>query len=197
MSNVTDFRSFIKATLGIDIKSYDQLPFNIYNKKVNVKGIFTDYGDHEDTIYFLTKGLVQVSVMSPKNEEKIVEFISPGNFFSAYASYANKVPSQIQLKAISPCEVEYTPQGPVQEALSSSLLINQLARSIMETLYLRRMNREIDFLTKTAEERYNELVEFRPDIIQMVSVKKIAQYLGVHPESVSRIRGALASGKKT
>lgn len=53
--------------------------------------------------------------------------------------------------------------------------------------------REKDFLTKSAEQRYQALIAQRPDLIAQVPVHKIAKYLGIHPESLSRIRKQLAS----
>jgi len=44
------------------------------------------------------------------------------------------------------------------------------------------------FLSQTAEERYNHLVEKRPEFIQNISIKHLASYLGIQPESLSRIR---------
>jgi hypothetical protein len=67
-------------------------------------------------------------------------------------------------------------------------LANQLGRVVTEDLFIKKSNREKDFLTKSAEERYIELLSKRVDIIKMVSVNKIAKYLGIHPDSLSRIR---------
>ena len=62
-----------------------------------------------------------------------------------------------------------------------------------EQAYLRKVQREKDFLTKTAEERYNDLLKTHPDYIIQIPVNKIARYLGIHPESLSRIRKKLNS----
>jgi len=48
-------------------------------------------------------------------------------------------------------------------------------------------------LTKSAQERYDELLSKRPDLIRLVPVNKIAKYLGIHPESLSRLRKNLFS----
>ena len=57
-----------------------------------------------------------------------------------------------------------------------------------EQLYLRKVKREKDFLNKSVEERYADLLARQPLLIQHLAVDKIARYLGIHPNSLSRIR---------
>lgn len=63
---------------------------------------------------------------------------------------------------------------------------------VAEYYYILKTNREKDFLTKSATERYNELVNIRPELIQYIPVHQIAKYLGIEPESLSRIRKAIS-----
>jgi hypothetical protein len=74
------------------------------------------------------------------------------------------------------------------KAYEHSLLANQLGRIVTEQYYIRKTNREKDFLTKTATERYEELITNRPELIHDIPVNMIAKYLGIKPESLSRIR---------
>ena len=55
-------------------------------------------------------------------------------------------------------------------------------------MFLARARREKDFLTLSAEERYLALMHKAPEVIQLIPVNKIARYLGIQPESLSRIR---------
>jgi len=68
-----------------------------------------------------------------------------------------------------------------------------LGRIETEKLYLKKVQREKALLTKTAEERYLSLLNTHPEIIQQISIRDISKYLGIQPESLSRIRKKIFS----
>lgn len=76
----------------------------------------------------------------------------------------------------------------MQEAYKTSMLANKLGRIVAEQYYIHKTNREKDFLTKTATERYQALVNYRPELVKQIPVHQIAKYLGIEAESLSRIR---------
>ena len=81
----------------------------------------------------------------------------------------------------------------LMESFSTSLEANQFGRIITEHGYIRKSNREKDFLSKTAEERYLQMFNSHSNYLHQIPVNKIARYLGIHPESLSRIRSKLNS----
>ncbi len=62
-----------------------------------------------------------------------------------------------------------------------------------ETLYVHKTNREIDLLSLTAEEQYLQLLQKNPKLVNTISVKHLASYLGIQLESLSRIRQKVSS----
>jgi CRP-like cAMP-binding protein len=80
----------------------------------------------------------------------------------------------------------------MQKAYSHSLLANKLGRMAAEFYYIRKTQREKDFLTKSASERYLDLLHGRPELVQQIPIQMIAKYLGVTAESLSRIRKAIS-----
>lgn len=77
-----------------------------------------------------------------------------------------------------------------------SLPASKLYIQSIENAYLERVKKEKSLFTLTAEERYNKLIETRPDIIKLIPIYRIAKYLGIHPDSLSRIRRLSQSEKK-
>lgn len=167
------------------------LPFNTTNAQINKGTIITKYGEIEDQVYFLISGIIEIGLLQ-KDEEKILDFFFPNSFFSSYASFISRTPSDVQITALTMCTVEMIQLKDLLDAYKTSLLANKIGRVETERLYLRRVKREKDLLTKTAEERYLELLESQPYLISQLPVNKIARYLGIHPESLSRIRKQLA-----
>jgi CRP-like cAMP-binding protein len=62
------------------------------------------------------------------------------------------------------------------------------AKKMAENLYIRKEKREVSLLRDNAETRYKTLIAECPQVIQRVPQYHIASYLGVTPESLSRIR---------
>ena len=183
---------YINSNFEPVFESVADLPF-IVSKRVFEKGeIITSYGQIEQKAYFLINGLVEVTMLH-ELEEKILDFFFPNSFFCSYTSFLLQQPSDVQIAALTSCELEVINYTELQNAYKTSLLANQLGRVVTENLYINKTNREKDFLTKSAEERYIELLSKRIDIIKMIPINKIAKYLGIHPDSLSRIRKKIIS----
>lgn len=65
-------------------------------------------------------------------------------------------------------------------------------RQLLQEAYIETTKRVEGFITKSAEQRYNEFIVNRPDLIQRVPQQYIATYLGITPVSLSRIRGKIS-----
>lgn len=148
-------------------------------------------GDTDPIFYFLIKGIVEVSI--PGEKEWIYDFFFPNSVLAAYSSLLTGKPSKITIAAIEDCVVEMYDWTALQKQYKTSLGANQMGRFITEQIFLLRSKREIDFLSKSAEQRYEELIQSQPDLILNIPVHRIARYLGIHPESLSRIRKKINS----
>lgn len=166
------------------------LPFEVQQQTIEGHAIITDYNQLEDKIMLLKEGVVQVSTLKGE-EEKILEFVFPGEFFGAYTSFVLQQPSDVQLVALTKCEISVVQRDSLLRANQTSLLSNHLNLHIANQLFLSRARREKDFLTLSAEERYKVLLEKDPEVVKRLPGNKIARYLGIQAESLSRIRKAI------
>jgi CRP-like cAMP-binding protein len=173
--------------LKINLQSNDDLPLNIMEKKISKGKILTDYDQVERHVYFLQKGIMQLTILGD-GIEKIIDFYGKDTFICSYTSFLIQQPSDVQLIALTDCVVEVFTYDDLQKAYKTSLIVNQMGRKVTEWNYIIKVKREKDFLLKTAEERYAELIAEKPDVVAELPVNKIAKYLGIHPESLSRIR---------
>ncbi len=178
---------YIRKYVDPQVDAVAPLPFSTEEKSFAKNEIITAFGQVEGFGYYLTEGLVEVSLLED-GQEKIIEFFSSGGFFSSYTSFLTQTPSDTQITALTSCRTEAIAYADLQRAYRTSLLANQLGRHVTEQLYIARTQREKDFLTKSAEQRYQTLLAQRPSLLAQVPVHKIAKYLGIHPESLSRIR---------
>ena len=166
----------------------NELPFKIRQGKVKKGEVICDYNQMESKVYFLQKGIVQVNIENANKDIRIVDFFFENSFFCSYASLLTSAPSDVQIVATTNCDLEEICGHELFQAYKHSLIVNQLGRYETEKLYLKRVKREKEFLTQTAEERYINLISANSEITNHLSIDAIAKYLGIHPESLSGIR---------
>ncbi len=181
------FSEFYYSILGTSMSSDEGIPFPV--KKIHLeKGtIITKYGQIESAVYFINKGIVEMTIKSYMTE-KIIDFFFENEVVSAYTSFLNQLPTDVQISALMDCELEMISREDLMKTYEISLDVNKFGRILTEHGYIRKSNREKDLLTKTAEERYAEMFQTKAEYINNIPVNKIAKYLGIHPESLSRIR---------
>lgn len=183
---------FIKQHFPGHLGDQRVLPFETRQESIDSHHVITNYGQVENKILFLSEGVVQVSTMKGE-EERILEFVFPNEFFSAYTSFVRQEPADVQVLTLTKCNITIIEREDLLQANRSSLLANQLNLHIAQQLFLSRAQREKDFLTLSAEERYRMLLKKDPEIVKLIPGVKIARYLGIQPESLSRIRKSIIS----
>ena len=183
----TTIRAYVNHYLGEALTPADALPFATRTRPVAKGEVLTGYGQQEQHVYFLTGGLAQMCLLRDGGE-KIVSFYFPGDFLGAYASLLTQAPSDVQVTALTAGAVEVIRRADLLAAYETSLLANRLGRFVTEQLYLRKLRREQDFLGRSADERYADLLAQQPHLVARLPVDRIARYLGIHPSSLSRIR---------
>ncbi|MCI4667555.1 MAG: cyclic nucleotide-binding domain-containing protein [Bacteroidia bacterium] len=186
-----NIKTFITRYVDPDFKG-DELPFPIQTFEFAKEDIITDFGEVETHAYFLTEGITQIS-LEKNGTERVLDFFFPGSFFSSYTSLLKQEASDVQVMALTNCKVEAIKGVDLANAYQHSLLANKVGRIATEYNYMRRVGREKDLLSKTADERYQDIFKKHPEIINQLPVYKIASYLGIHPESLSRIRKKVIS----
>jgi CRP-like cAMP-binding protein len=182
--------AFVKQNLPHCWHEKLALPFDVVQKSFAANHVITDYGHVENKILLLSEGLIQISALKGE-EDRILEFVFPDEFFCAYTSFLLQQPSDVQVMTLTKSKVSIVKRDDLVRANEVSLLSNQLSLHIAQQLFLSRARREKDFLTLSAEERYLVLLEKDPEVVKLIPGNKIAKYLGIHAESLSRIKKSI------
>ncbi|PSL46617.1 CRP-like cAMP-binding protein [Chitinophaga niastensis] len=147
----------------------------------------SEAGKVSNAIYFITAGIVRVYTIH-QGKEISMDFAFPGMFSSSYASFITQKPAVMNLQAINAVTGYAFYHQELQQLYASSHQSEKIGRMFAEQQYLRKYHRELSFLQLTAQERYAQLLQEYPEVVQHIPVKQIASYLGIEPESLSRIR---------
>lgn len=136
---------------------------------------------------FVNKGLVCYYVTSD-GRELVHNFAKENEFIAHYESFLHKTPSPKSILALEPTELVCISYNKLQELYATLTHGERFGRLHMEEVYTEALQHIISFYTSSPQERYSEFVRTRNDVLQRVPQYYIASYIGIKPQSLSRIR---------
>lgn len=155
------------------------------------KAIILMQGKTERYLSFLEKGIVRFNI--PGSDHDITfGFAFENTFFSAYDSFVTRSPSQYNIECISDCILYRISYEELKDVYANTSIGEHIGRRVAEELYVKKVKREISLLEHDARERYIGLLTEQPHLIKHIPQKYLASYIGVRPQSLSRIRRAIS-----
>ena len=136
---------------------------------------------------FLCKGLVRYFVFR-NDEEATLEFTKEGEFVADYGSFISKEPSLQNIQALEDCEFLVINYDDLQQLYNISKNANLLGRIIIEHRFIIMVNQLLTVHRYSEEDRYRYFLTHYKDLVQRIPQYLIASYVGVKPQSLSRIR---------
>lgn len=149
-------------------------------------------GSPSRTGYWLFKGLIRKYKMLD-GVEKTLGFYTEGSNVVDLKSYNNGLPAFANYVCQEECIVAAMNYKDELELYAAYPEFERLCRMSIEEDYAHQQEEQSTYITSTPEQRYLRLLEERPDLLQRVPQYQIASYLGIEPESLSRIRKRMVS----
>lgn len=144
-------------------------------------------------VAFINKGLVRYFT-NVDGEERTIYFNKENEFVSYYPSFLSHLPSDKYIQALEPTQlfvINYENLQSLYEKVSEG---DKFGRQAIEQVFL-SVSRQLDsFYTDAPEKRYQEFLLSYPELVQRIPQYYIASYVGIKPQSLSRIRKRI-SGK--
>lgn len=153
---------------------------------------FIEVGEARHRLGFLHAGIVRYHVLDPRDGRDITKDFSfaPG-FVVSFGSAVQHRSARIAITAIVNCVMTVWSFDELQDFYDLHIEWQKLGRLIAEGLYVRKEDRELSLLTRSAEERYTLLTHEFPEQIDKVPQHVLASYIGIAPESLSRLKARL------
>lgn len=142
--------------------------------------------------YVVFKGLVRKYYLDD-GEEKTTEFYTETEAVSSLQSYNRKEPANHYIECIEDCRLAVLTYDKEQELIKKVPGYETLCRVSIEEELGAQQERLAKFMMSIPEKRYLDLLENRPNLLQRVPQYFLASYLGVKPESLSRIRKRISN----
>jgi CRP-like cAMP-binding protein len=137
--------------------------------------------------YFILKGCIREYILID-GEEKTTNFFTEEQWVISMSNFNAQSPSAHYLVCIEDTDVAVGNEQSAQAMFKKFPRFETISRAVMEVFFSEQKKILTSFLTDTPEQRYMNLLKTRPDIFQRVPQYQLASYIGVKPESLSRIR---------
>jgi CRP-like cAMP-binding protein len=162
-------------------------------KRLRKKQYLVQEGDVCRFETFVNKGCLRAYYVDEKGQEHIAQFAIEGWWISDMYSFFTGTPAHLNVDALEDSEFFCIDKASHEELLLQVPKFERFFRIILQNAYVAHQQRIIANMSKTAEERYLEFLERYPQLEQRVPQHQVASYLGITPESLSRIRKQLAA----
>jgi len=152
---------------------------------------FLQQGELCRYVGLIESGLVRY-YMTDDGEQKTMYFSKEGEFVSNYQSFLPREPSNINIQAIEDTAMQVISFENLQRLYATVSEGNKLGRLGIEHVYLTSLQQLKSFYQDSPTARYQQFLQAYPDLVQRVPQYYIASYVGIKPQSLSRIRKRLA-----
>lgn len=143
--------------------------------------------------FFINSGYIRYYKFLDSGEELIVHLYAPNNFATSLNSFFLGSPSDEIMQTLTECDLLIITKDDLEKLYSTNQKWQYFGRKLMEGFLIEKEQRIIDQISLTGQEKYLKLFETNSDIIQNVRVKHLASFLGLQPESLSRIKNKLTN----
>ena len=144
-------------------------------------------GKTERYIYFLSSGIVK-GYQNINGKLVIEHLVDEQNFFTSIESFMNETPSPDYFETVTNCKILKISKPDLDLLRNYSTKWNTIIESITNEHLNCKMERVRDFQILSAKERYLKFITETPNLALNVSIENIASFLGIEPQSLSRIR---------
>lgn len=152
---------------------------------------FASAGKIENKIGFLSKGVVRAYFSTKEGLEYNKTFFVAYEFFGAYSSLVSQSVNQINIQALTDCELLVADYSKVVTLFQLYRSIETLARIVAERFYIEKEKRELQLVLLQADERYDLFQKEYQGLENLIPQYHIASYLGITPTQLSRIRAKI------
>jgi CRP-like cAMP-binding protein len=163
-------------------------------KKLRRRQYLLQEGDPCRYLAFVEKGMLRSYSIDEKGSEHIIQFAFEGWWISDQYSFLTGEPSVYNIDALEDCELLLLTRAGEEELMEKVPKVERFFRLLLQGNVIATQRRLVSSLSQPAEKRYHDLVESCPTIPQRVPQHMMASFLGITPETLSRIRRKVAGG---
>jgi len=187
MADYTKLKSYFFNLVEFTPEEWSSFEEGLFVKNYSKGDILLREGETCDFVSFINKGSVRVYEIIDGIEVNRA-FFSEGFFATEYKSFLSQQPSDEFLEVLEDSEVVWIRYDHLQEMYDRFKSFERLGRLLSEMLYVKMRDKIAVFRVNSPEERYQVMMRESPEYIDRIQHYHLASYLGITPQSLSRIR---------
>ena len=166
----------------------DYIASKLKIKKLRKRQYFLQQGDVCKWQAFVFNGCLRMYEIDDKGIEHVIQFSPEDWWISDIYSFFTAEPSKVNIEAMEDSELFIFDKETLEDIYKHVPKMERYFRLLMQNSLIALTRRVSQTLSKTASERYLDFIQRYPKIEQRVPNHQIASFLGIKPESLSRIR---------
>ncbi|OJJ16273.1 hypothetical protein BKI52_33810 [marine bacterium AO1-C] len=187
LTHITEQINITETEFAQSLEYFEQVHF----KK---KALVIRADELVDRQFFVLKGCLRSYLLDDQEREHTVQFAIENWWVSDFTAYFTGAKSILYVECLENCVLLSIHKSTLERLYKEVPTLEKFFRRKLENAFVSFQKRIISNLYKTAEERYQEFITNYPNIEQRVRNYQIASYLGITPESLSRIRKMSMNG---
>jgi CRP-like cAMP-binding protein len=145
-------------------------------------------GDVCRDLTFVEKGALYSYTVDSAGNKHVIRFAFEGWWMANLHSFFTGKPTRLNIEVLEECELLMLDRDNHEKLLDEVPSYERYHRIIVQNAYVAIQQRVENALGLTAEEKYERLIEQNPEFLNRVPLNLVASYLGVTPETLSRVR---------
>ena len=178
----------VKISFPENIKYMENfnVQFSKHSRLELLKHFFEEHGT------YIENGLLKYTHVDERGNIHIVGYTFSNEFTGSLCTLINpNQPSLVTIEAVCDSKIYYLPYSKLEDFFATNAETVQIKCTLVEQSYSLMYHRLLDMYCKTTEELYLDLLNRCPDIQEFITLKEVASFLHVTPETISRIRRKL------
>lgn len=159
--------------------------------EIKKKDYFVRQNEPCKFVGFVESGIFKHTRNNNDGNESVVDYSFTTDFVSDYPSFIKRSGALTSIQAVTDCSVYMISRQELNDYWETNMDTQRFGRLATEELYVEIYERLLSFYSSTPESRYIALLERCPNLPQYITLREIASFLGVTPETVSHIRRKL------
>jgi CRP-like cAMP-binding protein len=185
---------YIETRSGLRLTEEEQavIEAKFHHKRLRRKQYFLQEGDICKQIAFVVQGAARMYSIDEKGHEHIIRFALETWWLGDHESFNLLTPSRFHIEMLEDTDLLVITTVNAYELRDQVKAFDQTIKAMDKQLAIATQKRIHAAISMTAEERYEELIKTYPQFLQRFPQNMVASYLGISPETLSRMRKNLA-----
>ncbi len=189
----SEIEKHIAKHIKLTPQEWDKFTSVLIHKKLHKKQYLIQEGDTVAYEYYVVKGCLKAYHTDVEGNQHIIQFAIEDWWISDFKAFFKKEKARLNIDCIEESILLGIKKSDLEELFLEIPSLERFFRIKLTNAFVSFQDRILSALEKTSTERYLEFQKMYPNMEQRIPNYQIANYLGIKPESLSRLRKQLIS----